>query len=176
VPAPDIIPRGAGCAWAITPRPRKGEGAIARGENRALIRRYYDELWNEWNLGVADEIIAPEITFRGSLAVTVSGVEGFKSYVTLVRNAFPDFHNTIEEMIAEGDRVAARLTYRATHRGELFGVAATGSEVTYAGAAMFRIRSGKIVHGWVLGDMLGLMRQLGAVSDPSRPRGFAHAG
>ena len=156
------------------PNPRKGDKAIARGENRALIRRYYDELWNEWNLGVADEIISTEITFRGSLAVTVSGLNGFKSYVTLVRNAFPDFHNTIEEMIAEGDRVAARLTYRATQRGELFGIAPTGREVTYAGAAMFRIRSGKIVHGWVLGDTLGLLRQLGA--GPAQGSGSFEAG
>lgn len=148
----------------MTLKPGKGVAAIARGENRALIRRYYEELWNAWNLGVADEIISPEITFRGSLAVTVRGLQGFKEYVLLVRNAFPDFHNTIEEMIAEGDRVAARLTYRATHRGELMGIAPTGREVTYAGAAHFQIRAGKIVAGWVLGDTLGLMRQLGVVS------------
>ncbi len=158
------IPHAGGRACAMTRKPRKGEAAIARGENRALIRRYYEELWNAWNLGVADEIISPEITFRGSLAVTVSGLEGFKNYVLLVRNAFPDFHNTIEEMIAEGDRVAARLTYRGTHRGELMGIAPTGRKVTYAGAAHFQIRGGKIVAGWVLGDTMGLMRQLGAVS------------
>ena len=111
---------------------------------------------------MADEIISPEIAFRGSLAVMVNGLDGFKSYVTLVRSAFPDFHNTMEEMIAEGDRVAARLTYRGTHRGELFGIAPTGRKVSYAGAAIFRIRSGKIVHGWVLGDTTGLRGQLGA--------------
>jgi predicted ester cyclase len=138
--------------------PARGDEAIARGENRGLIRRYYEELWNEWNLALADEIISPEITFRGSLAVTVRGLDGFKSYVALVRNAFPDFHNTIEELVAEGDRVAARLTYR----GELFGIAPTSIAVTYAGAAIFRIRSKKIVDGWVLGDTAALMRQLAA--------------
>lgn len=139
-----------------------GEEVIRERKNRELIRRYYEDLWNAWNLGVADEIISPEIEFRGSLAVTVNGLAGFKNYVALVRHAFPDFHNTIEELIAEGDRVAARLAYRGTHRGELFGLAPTGREVNYAGAAIFRIHRGKIVNGWVLGDTASLMRQLGA--------------
>jgi predicted ester cyclase len=146
-------------------KPQRTNGTISRRENHALVRHYYDELWNAWNLSVADEIISPEITFRGSLGVTVKGLDGFKRYVTLVRDAFPDFQNIIEEIIAEGDRVAARLTYRGTHRGELFGIMPTGREVTYAGVAMFQIGAGRIVAGWVLGDTLGLMRQLGAVRD-----------
>jgi len=80
-----------------------------------------------------------------------------------VRTAFPDFHNTIEELIAEGDSVVARLTYRATHRGELFGIPATGKAIEYAGVAIFRVRKEQVAEGWVLGDTLGLMRQLGAV-------------
>jgi predicted ester cyclase len=123
---------------------------------------------------VADEIISPEIAFRGSLGVRVNGLNAFKRYVQLVRDAFPDFHNTIEEMIVEGDRVAARLTYRGTHRGPLFGIAPAGRAVQYSGVALFRIRAGKIVDGWVLGDTLGLMRQLGAVPDPAA--GFSTAG
>jgi steroid delta-isomerase-like uncharacterized protein len=134
--------------------------------NKALIRRYYEELWNRWDLAVADEIIADDLTFRGSLAVTVRGRDGFKQYVALVRSAFPDFHNTIEELVAEGDRVAARLKYRGTHQGDLFGMAPTGRKVSYAGAAFFRITEGKIVNGWILGDILGLLRQLGALPGP----------
>lgn len=133
-------------------------------ENKAIIRRYYEELWNPWDLDVADELIAPDMAFRGSLSVTVQGRTGFKQYVNLVRTAFPDFHNTIEELIAEGDRVVARLTYRGTHRGQLFNIAPTGRSVTYQGIAIFRIAGGQIVDGWVMGDTLGLMRQLGAIS------------
>lgn len=129
--------------------------------NKAIVRRYYEELWNQWNLRVADELIDAGISFSGSLGVTVKGLEGFKQYVTLVRRAFPDFHNTIEDLIAERDRVVARLTYHGTHRGELFGIPPTGKQVTYAGIAIFRIAEGKIVDGWVLGDMYGLMKQLG---------------
>lgn len=130
-------------------------------ENKAIIRRYYDELWNRWNLDVVDEIISVEVTFRGSLGSTVKGRHGFKQYVNMVCAAFPDFHNTIDDLIAEGDKVVARLTYRGTHKGELFGIAPTGRQVTYAGIAIFRIVDGKIVDGWVIGDTLGLMQQIG---------------
>jgi predicted ester cyclase len=83
-----------------------------------------------------------------------------------VQSAFPDFHNTIEEIVAENDRVIARTFYWGTHRGEIFGVAPTGKAITYAGAAFFRIEDGRITHGWVLGDLLSLLRQLGADSLP----------
>ncbi len=139
---------------------------MACEENKALVRRYYDELWNAWSVGVADEIIAADMAFRGSLGVMTKGREGFKQYVATVRTAFPDFHNAIEELIGEGDTVVARLTYRGTHRGPLFGIAPTGRRVTYSGVAIFRIAGGKLVDGWVMGDTLGLMRQLGATSIP----------
>jgi steroid delta-isomerase-like uncharacterized protein len=135
---------------------------MATEENKKIIRRYYNELWNNWDLAVADELIASEIAFRGSLSVVVQGLEAFKGYVNLVRAAFPDFHNTIEELIAEGDKVVARLTYTGTHRGELFGVRPTGKRVAYAGVAIFFLLDGKIRNGWVLGDTMGLKEQLKA--------------
>lgn len=137
--------------------------AVAKTEaNKAVIRRYYEELWNRWDLAVADEIIASDITFRGSLAVTVEGREGFKQYLALVRSAFPDFQNVIEELIAEEDRVVARLTCTGTHEGGFFGIAPTGRKVTYTGVAVFRLAGGRIVDGWVLGDTLSLRQQLKA--------------
>ena len=83
-----------------------------------------------------------------------------------VQSAFPDFHNAIVQLTAEDDRVVARTMYRGTHRGEIFGVAPTGKEISYAGAAFFRMADGKIIHGWVLGDLLPLLRQLGAQKLP----------
>lgn len=96
-------------------------------DNKALILRYYEDLWNRWDIGLADTLIAPALTFRGSLGVTVHGLDGFKRYVAMVRTAFPDFHNTVEEMVAEGDTVVARLEYRGTHKGMLFGVSRQGN-------------------------------------------------
>ena len=128
--------------------------------NQQIIRRYYEELWNRWDLALLDELIAEDIAFRGSLGVTVKDRAGFRQYLELVRGAFPDFHNAIEELLEAGDRVVARLTYRGTHRGELFGIPATGKQVTYSGIAIFRLVEGRIVEGFVLGDALGVLQQL----------------
>ena len=98
----------------------------------------------------------------------MKGISEFKEYVSRIRAAFPDFHNHIEELIAEGDRVAARLTYTGTHRGELFGFPGTGREITYQGIAIFEFREGKIVRGYVLGDTEALKRQLAQTQE--RPR------
>lgn len=134
--------------------------------NKAIVRRYYEQLWNTWDTALADQVIAADITFRGSLGLSVQGINSFKEYMAMVQGAFPDFHNTIEELIAEGDQVAARMTYSGSHRGELYGLAPTGKHVTYSGIAIFRIKGDKIVTGWVIGDALGLMKQLGAVHAP----------
>ncbi len=131
-------------------------------QNKNLIHRYYTDLWNRWDDAAVDEIIAPGVEFRGSLGVTVSGRDGFRGYVARVRAAFPDFHNQIDELLAEGDTVAARLTYSGTHRGELYGAAPTGKRVEYGGTAFFRISDGQITSGLVYGHTIGLLRQIGA--------------
>jgi steroid delta-isomerase-like uncharacterized protein len=129
-------------------------------QNKALVRRYYDQMWNRWDFALAQEFIAADICFRGSLGTSVRGRQGFIQYMRSVRSAFPDFHNDVEELIAEGDSVVARLTYTGTHQGELFGIAPTGRLITYAGVAFFRVAENRIAEGWVLGDVHGLLRQL----------------
>ena len=131
-------------------------------ENKNLIHRYYADLWNRWDDAVVDEIIAPNIQFRGSLGVTVSGRDGFRGYLAQVRAAFPDFHNQVDELLAEGEGVMARLTYSGTHLGELYGAAPTRNRIEYGGIAFFRICKGQITSGLVYGDTIGLMRQVGA--------------
>lgn len=130
--------------------------------NKQLIQRYYEDMWNVWNFAVADEIIHEAIDFRGSIGLTVEGRDGFKGYMRTIQAAFPDFHNTIEEMIAEEKKVVAVLTYSGTHRGTLFGVPPTGKRICYAGTAVFQIEEDQVTRGWVLGDTLGLLQQLGA--------------
>jgi steroid delta-isomerase-like uncharacterized protein len=133
---------------------------MSLAHNKALVRRYYEEMWNRWDFALAEQLIAEEIVFRGSLGAHVQGREGFKRYMRAVRQAFPDFHNQVEELIAEGDRVVARLTYTGTHQGELLGIGATGRRGCYAGVALFRVAGERIVEGWVLGDVHGLLQQL----------------
>jgi steroid delta-isomerase-like uncharacterized protein len=125
-----------------------------------LVRRYYEALWNRWDFALADELIAEPVVFRGSLGISVQGRERFKEYMRTVRRAFPDFHNRIEELIAENDRVAARLTYTGTHQGAVLGISPTGRRVSYAGMALFRVVENRIAEGWVLGDVHGLVQQL----------------
>jgi steroid delta-isomerase-like uncharacterized protein len=125
---------------------------------KALVRRYYSEVWNAWSSPALEELISPDITFRGSIGAAVSGIAEFQQYVNRIRAAFPDFHNHIEELIAEGEKVAARLTYTGTHRGELLGFPATGNKITYSGIAIFEFAESKIVRGYVLGDTETLKR------------------
>ena len=129
-------------------------------DHKSFIRRYYSELWNAWNSAALEELISPNIVFRGSIGATVNGIEEFKQYVNRIRAAFPDFHNRIEEIIGEDDKVVARLTYTGTHRGELFGFPGTGRKISYQGIAIFQFREGKIVSGFVLGDTEGLKHQI----------------
>jgi predicted ester cyclase len=79
------------------------DGAL---RNAAVVRRFYDELWNRWELGVADEILAPDVRFRGSLGTNVAGTEAFKDYVEQVRRAFPDWHNRVDEWLVDGDKLS----------------------------------------------------------------------
>src|SRR5713101_1890687 len=127
---------------------------------KSLIRRYYSELWNEWSTAAIEELISPSIVFRGSIGTAVNGIEEFKRYVNRIRAAFPDFHNHLDELIGEDDKVVARLTYTGTHRGELFGFSGTNKKITYSGIAIFQFREGRIVSGYVLGDTESLKRQI----------------
>jgi steroid delta-isomerase-like uncharacterized protein len=135
-------------------------------ENRALVRRYYDELWNQWKLELIAELLAENFRFRGSVGVTARGRNAFADYVRMMRGAFPDFHNRVESMLAEDNRVVARLQYTGTHRGKFLGIDPTGNQVSYDGVAIFAIGSHQLMSAWVLGDRYELMAQLGAISKP----------
>lgn len=134
------------------------------GDNVALVERFYANLWNQFDKSLIPILLAEDLAFRGSPGQVKRGHREFAEYVDFVRAAFPDFTNTVEEVVSEGDRSFARLTYRGTHRGELFGIPGTGRRVEYAGAALFRFRSGRIAAVWVLGDLFGLLQQLGEVA------------
>jgi steroid delta-isomerase-like uncharacterized protein len=145
---------------AASGRASLGERILPVLDYKSLIRRYYAELWNAWSVTALEELISPNIVFRGSIGTAVKGIEEFKQYVSKIRAAFPDFHNHIEELIGEGEKVVARLRYTGTHRGELFGFSGTGRKVTYQGIAIFQFREGKIVSGYVLGDTESLKHQI----------------
>jgi len=129
-------------------------------ENKAIIRRL-TEMWNQGDPAVADEIFAPNWVGHSAGAADQLGVEAVKQHVTTIRAAFPDLHMTIEDLIAEGDKVVARIRMTRTHRGEFQGVAATGRRVDNWAVTIRRIAGGKMVEGWTVSNRADLMRQLG---------------
>jgi len=136
--------------------------------NKAIARRYFEELLNKGTLAVADEILATNIIVHSSLPTIIHGVENVKQSMAGFRAAFPDQHFTIEDEISEGDKVVFRYVYRGTHQGEFQGIAPTGKQVAVAGIAIYQITGGRIEEVWVASDSLGLMQQLGAVPAPGQ--------
>ena len=114
-------------------------------QNRALVRRVFEEVWNQGKLEVADEIYAADYVLRNPGVAEVRGIEALKELVTAYRAAFPDLRYTVEDLIAEGDKVAARWKVEGTHRGEMMGIPPTGKQAAVTGMSMVRIVGGKMV-------------------------------
>lgn len=132
--------------------------------NKALVRRAFVEIFNKGNLAVAEELFAASyVAHDPANPSTVRGPDFVKQDATIYRTAFPDLQITIEEQIAEGDRVVTRWTARGTHRGELMGIAPTGKQMAITGISISRIAGGKGVEGWDNWDTLGMMQQLGVI-------------
>ena len=136
--------------------------------NKTVSRRFFDEAFSKGQLNVLDEIIAKDHVNSGpgSLPGLPTGPEGTKQLVTVYRNAFPDVHFTIDEQIAEGEKVITRWTAHGTHQGELAGLPATGKSSTVTGIAIDRIVNGKIAESWGIFDQFGMMQQLGVIPMP----------
>ena len=136
--------------------------------NKTLSRRLFEEVWNKGNLAVLNELIANDHVNSGpgTLPGLPTGPEGAKQFVMMYRNAFPDTHFTIDEQIAEADKVVTRWTAHGTHKGELLGIPATGKSSTVTGISVDRIVNGKIVESWGIFDQFGMMQQLGVIPTP----------
>jgi steroid delta-isomerase-like uncharacterized protein len=134
-------------------------------ENKALVRRFVEEFWNEGNTAAADQLFAPDAEIHMPTG-EVADVDGLKGFAGEFRGSFPDWHSTFEELVAEDDRVAERWTGRGTHGGELQGIAPTGKRVEVPGSVFYRIVGGKIVEFRGQLDIMGLMQQLGAMPSP----------
>jgi steroid delta-isomerase-like uncharacterized protein len=130
-------------------------------QNKALIRRFIEEVLHQGRLEVADELIATHAVRHGLTPAPALGSASVKQSAVVLRNAFPDVHSTIDDMVAEGDKIAYRWTLHGTHQGEFMGVQGSGKAVTFTGMTIARIVNGQIVEFWEHNDRLGLMQQLG---------------
>jgi steroid delta-isomerase-like uncharacterized protein len=138
--------------------------------NKSIVRRIFEEAFDQGNLAVLDEIIAPDQVNGGpgALPGMPSGPEGSKMLISAYRNAFPDLHFRIDEQIAEGDTVVTRWTAHGTHNGEFAGIPPTGKSATVVGMGVDRIENGKIVESWGLFDQFGMLQQLGVIPAPAQ--------
>lgn len=141
---------------------------MSRGDNKAIIRAYVETVWNQQQLNRADEVVAPDILDHAALPGQAPGLEGAKRKWAMYLNAIPDLRVTIEELVAEGDKVAVRRSYAGTHRGELLGIPPTGKQVRIGGISIFRLAGGKIAEQWEQLDRLALMQQLGVLPMPGQ--------
>jgi len=133
-------------------------------ENKTIARRLRQDIWNTGNLGIADELCAVDALFHTNDPLTADlgrGPAALKQLVTMYRTAFPDAHVTIEDYVAEGDRVVVRWTGRGTHRGKLGNIAPTDRKITVTGIDIFHVSGGKVRECWTNWDTLGMLQQLG---------------
>jgi steroid delta-isomerase-like uncharacterized protein len=135
-------------------------------DNKAVIRQYLEEAWNLKNLGILDQLTASNYSRYISGQASPLDREGQKQRIASFHQGLPDVHLTLEDMVAEGDKVVFRINLHGTHTGTLLGVPPTGKQVTISAIDIARLADGKIVEHWGQMDTLGLLQQLGATSTP----------
>jgi steroid delta-isomerase-like uncharacterized protein len=153
----------------VNPRGRREEGAKAMSEeNKTLVCRSW-EIVNQHNPDLIDGIYGTDFVWHEP-DQDIRGSEEARQFVTMFFDAFPDLNVTVEDEIAEGDKVVTRWTIRGTHQGDLEGIAPTGKQIVLQGITIHRIEGDKIVEEWERYDNLGLMQQLGVVSELEQGR------
>lgn len=132
--------------------------------NKAIVRRYFEQVFNEQRYDLADEFLSESIELHGS--GLPPGLEALEQFFTAFATSFPNGQTIIEDIVAEGNRVVARITFKGTHQGAMQGIPATGKMVNLPGITIFRMDNGKIAEGWMVNDNLGMMQQLGVIPAP----------
>ncbi len=132
-------------------------------ENKALMGRFLEEVFNKKNLAAIDEFIAPDQVDHTLPAFLPSTPEGTKRAIDMFLKAFPDVQLTVDDMVAEGDRVVTRYTSRGTQKGVFMGIPPSGKQMTVSSIIIARFADGKIVEEWGLDDQMGMLQQLGII-------------
>jgi predicted ester cyclase len=141
-------------------------------QNKALLRRLMEEVFNRGNINLVDELVAPDFVEHEELPPGIPpGREAVKQLPTMFRSAFPDFKVTLDDLIAEGDKVVVRSTWSGTQKGEFMGIAPTGKSVSFGVIDTVRIAGGQVVEHWGQMDNLRMMQQLGVIPAPGEGEG-----
>ena len=139
------------------------KGAVSLEAHRRVVQRQVDEVWNAGNLAVLDELMAPDFVSHRTSPGIPPDRKGFAQIVSMHRKAFSDLRVTVEDMVADGDKVANRWSWTGTHDGVFMGIQPTGKRVTQTGISIHRFEGGKIVEQWHEMDTVGVLQQLGAM-------------
>ena len=134
-------------------------------QSAELSRRIFEDVWNRKNLNAIDDLISANYIHHDANSPAASGIDGYKQFVNYYMNAFPDAHFTIDDPFTDGQNEVTRWTVVGTHEGELAGLPRTGRRFSVTGISIARIANGKITESWNNWDALGLMQQLGVVSE-----------
>jgi predicted ester cyclase len=142
---------------------------VSPDDNKAILRTYVETTFNQKQVDRADDLVASDYVDHAALPGQAPGLEGAKQKWAMYLAGIPDLRVTIEELVAEGDKVAVRRSYEGTHQGELLSIPPTGKQVRIGGISIFRLAEGKIAEHWEQLDRLALMQQLGVIPAPAAP-------
>jgi steroid delta-isomerase-like uncharacterized protein len=130
--------------------------------NKALLRRFYKEVYVAWEMALVDAVVSPRFTSHDWPESGRTGPRAFREYYAAIRSAVPDARYEVEDLIAEADRVVVRWTMRGTHEGNFDGIAPTGRSIALKGIAIYRVENGTLMERWVASDLHGLLKEIGA--------------
>ena len=133
--------------------------------NKNLLRRFYKEVYVDWNMALVDEVVSPQFMSHDWLE-GATGPQAFRDYYSAIRSAVPDARYEVDDLIAEGDRVVVRWRLLGTHKGDFRGIAATGRTITLKGIAIYRVEGGKLLERWVVSDLHGMLEEIRGSSPP----------
>jgi steroid delta-isomerase-like uncharacterized protein len=130
--------------------------------NKALLRRFYKEVYVDWNMALADEVVSPHFVSHDWPEHGPTGPKAFRDYYSAIRSAVPDARYEVDDLIAEDDRVVVRWRLLGTHKGDFRGIAASGRPITLKGIAIYRVEGGKLMERWVVSDLHGVIEDIRA--------------
>ena len=133
-------------------------------KNKELLRRFYKDVYVDWDMTMVDEVVSPEFTSHDWPAGFPTGPQAFRDYYDDLRKTVPDARYEVDDLIAEGDRVVVRWRLLGTHKGEFQGIAPTGRAITLKGIAIYRVENGKLMERWVVSDLFGVLEQIRGTS------------
>ncbi|HEX6536243.1 MAG TPA: ester cyclase [Gemmatimonadaceae bacterium] len=128
--------------------------------NKGLVRRFYKEVFGDWNMALVDEVVSPGFTSHDWPEGGPTGPQAFRRFYSEIRSALPDARYEVDDLIAEGDRVVVRWRLLGTHEGDFRGIAPTGLAIVLEGIALYRVEAGKLMERWVVSDLHGVVEEI----------------